>query len=73
MWELLNNPLFLVFGFLTITGVVGTLSHAWRKVRQTEIEAQLKSDMVQRGMTAEDIQKVMAAGPSRLRRPECGE
>jgi hypothetical protein len=65
MWEaLLTNPVFIVFAFLTVTSVVTSISFAWRKVKQTEIEAQLKTEMIQRGMSADDIKKVIEASPS---------
>ena len=74
MWEtLLNNPIFLVFAFLTITGIVASLSHAWRKVKQAEIEAQLKSEMIQRGMSAEEIKKVIEASSARAVRRALAE
>jgi hypothetical protein len=61
MFELLNNPVFLVFSSLTLVGVVGILAGAWKRVRQLEIEAGLKQDMLQRGLSADDIKKVVEA------------
>jgi hypothetical protein len=67
MIDVLNNPVFLVFAFLTITGVVASLAHAWQKVKESEVEAQLKNEMIQRGMSADDIKKVIEASPARAR------
>jgi hypothetical protein len=59
MTELLDNFWFLLFGFLTITSVVSSVAHAWRKVREAELQAALKRDMIQAGMPADDILKVL--------------
>jgi hypothetical protein len=57
--ELLHNPVFIVFAFLTITSVVSTLAFYWHKVRRAEFEASLKQQMIDRGMTAEEIRIVI--------------
>ena len=46
----------LVFGLFAIG--IG----AWLKMRKTEIAANLKHDMLARGMSADDIAKVLNAG-----------
>ena len=61
MLQLLSEPLFIIFSFMTITGVVSTISYYWSKVRRAEIEAALKQEMIQRGMSADEIEKVLAA------------
>ena len=71
MLELLHNPIFLVFAFLTLSAVVGTLANSWTKVRRAEIEAALKHDMIERGMSAEDIQKVLEASARGKRQEPC--
>jgi Tfp pilus assembly protein PilN len=38
-----------------------TLSVQWRKARQTEFECVLKKEMIERGMSADDILKVLQA------------
>jgi len=57
--ELLRALLaFLIVGgglLCTLIAILGYLWHAWRK---TEIEAALKQDMLNRGMTAEEIRTV---------------
>jgi hypothetical protein len=59
MIELLQTPLFIIFAAVTIISVVPTLAHYWYKARQAEIDASLKHDMLQRGMSAEDIERVL--------------
>ncbi len=61
MVELLQNPLIIIFGSVTLMAVVPSLAHYWYKVRRADIEATLKHDMLQRGMSAEDIQQVLNA------------
>lgn len=64
MHELFSDPLvFLTVVFLT-AGVLAILAHYWWKVRQAELEAALKQEMVRRGMSAREIQQVLAAGPA---------
>ena len=42
------------------------ISVEWRKARQTQIEAELKREMVQKGLPAEEIERVLkASGPPR--------
>ncbi len=61
MKEILTNPFFLVFAFLTLTNVALAISYYWYKARKAEIEAALKHEMLQRGMSADEIRKVLAA------------
>lgn len=61
MLYLLQDPVFLVFGFLTVTSVIGTAAHFWYKARHDEIEAALKQEMLQRGMSAEEIVQILQA------------
>jgi hypothetical protein len=64
MIDVLQNFWFLCFGMVTITSVVGALAHAWQKVTRGAQQAALKHEMLQRGMSAEDIERVMRAGSS---------
>jgi hypothetical protein len=48
-----------VVGGAVLYGVVATVTQAWRRVRVTEIEAALKQQMLDRGMSADDIVQVM--------------
>jgi len=50
--------LVVIVGFATL-GVF--IAYYWAKVRRAEIDAALKHDMLQRGMGAEDIERVLRA------------
>ena len=69
MSELLRNvnPVFFVFAFLTITTVVSSVGYYWHKVRKAELEASLKQEMIQRGMSADEIKQVIQASAERSR------
>jgi len=52
----------IVFSALAfVAGLVVWLTYQWRLHRRTEIEAALKQDMLNRGMSAEEIERVMRA------------
>ncbi|MBI3410309.1 MAG: hypothetical protein HY040_18375 [Planctomycetes bacterium] len=55
---LIPITLFVVMGVASI--IIGGLGQ-WRKHRQTEVEAKLIQDMLQRGMSAEEIATVLHA------------
>jgi hypothetical protein len=60
-----------LIGLVAVAGgllcaIVGILSGSWQKVRKAEIAAALKQDMLNRGMSAEDIRTVMEAGSYRF-------
>jgi hypothetical protein len=70
MLELCNQHPWLIVVTLSImvpiTGIVfGTMTHYWITVRQAELEATLKQDMLQRGMSADEIKIVIEASPRR--------
>jgi hypothetical protein len=65
--ELLHNPVFIVFAFLTITSVVSTLAVYWHKVKRAEMDAALKQQMLERGMSAEEIRIVIESSSDRRR------
>jgi hypothetical protein len=44
-----------------VIAVTAILATNWRRVRQLDIEGSLKQDMLQRGMNAEDIERVIRA------------
>jgi hypothetical protein len=48
-------------GLVTIA-VVWIFAFYWRKVRQNDTEASLKSQMLDRGMSADEIERVLRAG-----------
>jgi hypothetical protein len=57
-----------------LCGMIAVLAGNWRKVRRAEIAAALKQEMLQRGMSAEEIRTVLEAGSkSSWRRSRCGK
>jgi hypothetical protein len=57
-------------GVLIVVG--SALANAWRRVRITEAEMALKQDMLERGMSAEEIERVMkASGAGSKRERSC--
>lgn len=67
-WDTLfgNIPAILlitfIFGGWVIVGVVRSFTDSWRKVRVAEQTAALKQTMIDKGMSAEDIERVLRAG-----------
>jgi hypothetical protein len=59
MYELLQNPLFLSLatGVLIVLGT--NISWSWVRVRKAALEADLKREMIDRGMSADDIVRVI--------------
>ncbi len=53
-------PVVAIVGGLLL-GAIGMLTSAWTKVRRVEAEAALKQEMLSRGMSAEDIERVVKA------------
>lgn len=61
MIELLQTPLFIIFASLTLVAVLPSLAHYWYKAHKAGLEASLKEQMIQRGMSADDIRQVLEA------------
>ena len=64
-------PLVAITGGVLIV-IVSVVSRAWSRVRcaemqarQAEADAALKQQMIERGMSAEEIERVLAAGQSK--------
>ncbi len=53
-------PIFAVIGGVLIA-LTAIVSMNWRKARQSELDAALKQDMLNRGFTAADIERVINA------------
>lgn len=53
--------LFVVAGSF-VAGIAAIIGGIWYKIRKAEIAAALKQDMLNRGMSAEDIKTVLEAG-----------
>jgi uncharacterized membrane protein len=67
MEELLKH-IFSVWGFLILMVVGGSIVAAWQAIRSAEIKARvkeaelaLKQDMIARGMSADEIERVLGA------------
>src|SRR5262249_13777712 len=52
-----------LFGGWVIVAVIGIVAKAWRRARESEHLAVLKQNMVEKGMSAEDIERVIRAVP----------
>jgi hypothetical protein len=53
----------LIFGGWIVVVVVGSIAKNWRKVHESEHAAVLKQSMIERGMSADEIERVLRAGP----------
>jgi hypothetical protein len=67
MVDMLSRNFGPLMGFIALTGglligFVAVLGGIWSDVRKKEIAAGLKHDMLERGMSAEDICMVLDAG-----------
>jgi hypothetical protein len=51
-----------IFGGWVIVAIVRSFTDNWRKVREAEQVAALKQSMVERGMSADEIERVLKAG-----------
>ncbi len=51
-----------------LCGITAIIAGTWAKVRRTEIAASLKQDMLNRGMSADDIRTVLEAGSKSSRK-----
>lgn len=51
-----------------LCGIIAILAGVWHKIRTTEIEVALKQDMLNRGLSAEEIRTVIDAGTKRSRK-----
>jgi hypothetical protein len=64
-WELMG---FLALGgalFIPVIAIVGAL---WADIRKAELAAALKHDMLDRGLSADEIQAVLNAGKKHSRK-----
>jgi hypothetical protein len=65
-WNHLTTVLFWVFllgGGSAIITLISSLAKHWRKVRESEHLAALKQSLVERGMSVEEIERVVRAAP----------
>jgi len=62
---LLTNEMFAVILFWCVVGVVAVtaiIARQWRRVRVAEAVAALKAQMIEKGYSAEEIEKALQAG-----------
>lgn len=57
----ITNPFFLAFVFLTITNLAIVIGHYWTKMRKAALDAELKAEMIRRGLTPDEIRETLAA------------
>jgi hypothetical protein len=69
MPEILTNSSLIFWGSITLMATVPVIVHHWARVRKAEIEASLKHEMIQRGMSADEIVSVLE-GKSRKKSEE---
>ena len=55
-----------VFVMGGMVGIISILAHQWRKHREAAYNARLKQLMIERGMTADEIERVVHATPDEL-------
>jgi hypothetical protein len=56
---------FVALGGGLLIGFIAVLGGVWSEIRKTEIAAGLKHDMLERGLSAGEIQTVLDAGTKR--------
>jgi hypothetical protein len=61
MWHLINLNSAIFWCAIVLICVVPYLAHYWYKARKAELEASIKLEMLQRGMSADDIVRVLQA------------
>jgi hypothetical protein len=71
--HLIDSPFVFVVAILIVTVAVPVLSHHWYKVRKAEMDTSLKHEMLQRGMSAEEIALVLEAPARRGLKKGCAE
>ncbi len=60
----LTNPGFIFWGAIVIISVVPTITYYRHKTRKAEMDADLKMRMLDMGMSASDIERVLKAESS---------
>jgi hypothetical protein len=68
-WQALfsNRDTAIIYGFYTImalTVALTVISYTWRIVTRIRADADLKQSMIERGMSAEEIERVLKAKSS---------
>jgi hypothetical protein len=66
--ERLSSPLVFLFSGATVVAIIGIFQ--WRKIEQRRMEAALKQEMLERGMSADEIVRVIEASQIKPERHE---
>jgi hypothetical protein len=67
MPEWLNNFHLIFWGSMTLIAIVPTIAYYWHKTRKIELETELKREMIQRGMSADEIIRILQASSKQRR------
>ena len=65
--HLLTDPIFMALAPATLIPVTAIIASFWYKAHRDSLEASLKHDMLQRGMSADDIVSVLQARGGKFR------
>jgi hypothetical protein len=60
--DLFGNSVFVFWGAIVLICIVPTICNYWFKVRRHELDVELKHSLVERGMSADEIVRVLEAG-----------
>ena len=60
-YSFLHDGAFVFWAAITLICVVPVLCHYWWKARRDEFDAGLKQSMIDRGMSADEIERVLRA------------
>lgn len=59
--SIFNNSQFIFWTAIALICIVPSIAHYWWKIRKAELEAALKQQMIQQGMSADEIQKILSS------------
>ena len=65
MFNWISNPVSVFWLAVAAMVIVPSVLHYMRQAKRDEQESELKRDMIARGMSAEEIERVLAAKSSR--------
>jgi len=57
----LSNPMTIFWGAIVLISIVPTITYYWHKTRKAEMDADLKMKMLEMGMSASEIERVLSA------------
>jgi hypothetical protein len=71
--QLLSDPIFLALAPATLIPVTAIVACCWGKAHRASLDASLKHEMLQRGMSADEIVMVIQAGSRRSSSRKCAD